>query len=67
MGLAQVLYERNELTAALDHATSGVALCRQLTFIASLATGLAVLARIRHALGDQPGPRRRWPRPGRSS
>jgi LuxR family maltose regulon positive regulatory protein len=55
VGLAQVLYERNELTAALDHATSGVALCRQLTFTASLATGLAVLARIRHALGDSAG------------
>jgi ATP/maltotriose-dependent transcriptional regulator MalT len=26
VGLAQVLYERNELTAALDHATSGVTL-----------------------------------------
>ena len=26
VGLAQVLYERNELTAALDHATRGVAL-----------------------------------------
>ena len=55
VGLAQVLYERNELTAALDHATIGVALCRQLTFTASLATGLAVLARIRHALGDSAG------------
>jgi len=55
VGLAQVLYERDELAAALDHATSGVALCRQLTFTASLAAGLAVLARIRHALGDSAG------------
>jgi ATP/maltotriose-dependent transcriptional regulator MalT len=55
VGLAQVLYERDELTAALDHATRGVALCRQLTFTQSLATGLAVVARIRRALGDAAG------------
>ena len=30
VGLAQILYERNELTAALDHATRGVTLCRSL-------------------------------------
>jgi LuxR family maltose regulon positive regulatory protein len=52
VGLAQVLYERDELVAALDHATRGVTLCRQLTFTQSLATGLAVVARIRHAHGD---------------
>jgi LuxR family transcriptional regulator, maltose regulon positive regulatory protein len=55
VGLAQVLYERNELTAALDHATRGVKRCRQLTFTQSLATGLAVVARIRHAQGDAGG------------
>jgi len=55
VGLAQVLYERDELTAALDHAIRGVALCRQLTFTQSLATGLAVVARIRHAQGDAAG------------
>ena len=55
VGLAQVLYERDELTAALDHATRGVTLCRQLTFTQSLATGLAVVARIRHAQGDAAG------------
>ena len=55
VGLAQVLYERDELTAALDHATRGVTLCRQLTFTQSLATGLAVVARIRHARGDAAG------------
>jgi LuxR family transcriptional regulator, maltose regulon positive regulatory protein len=52
VGLAQVLYERDEVAAALDHATRGVTLCRQLTFTQSLATGLAVVARIRHAHGD---------------
>ena len=55
VGLAQVLYERNELTAALDHATSGVTLCRQLAFTPALATGMAVMARIRHAHGDAAG------------
>ena len=55
VGLAQVLYERNELAAALDHATSGVTLCRHLAFTPALAAGLAVLARIRHAHGDPAG------------
>jgi len=55
VGLAQVLYERNELTAALDHVTRGVALCRQLAFTPPLAAGLAVVAWIRHAHGDAAG------------
>jgi LuxR family maltose regulon positive regulatory protein len=55
VGLAQVLYERNELTAALDHATRGVTLCRQLAFTPLLAIGLTVVARIRHAHGDAAG------------
>jgi ATP/maltotriose-dependent transcriptional regulator MalT len=55
VGLAQVLYERNELAAALDHATRGVTLGRPLTFTQSLVTGLALVARIRHAQGDADG------------
>jgi len=55
VGLAQILYERNELTAALDHATRGVTLCRHLAFTTPLASGLAILARIRHAHGDAAG------------
>src|SRR5581483_11982938 len=55
VGLAQVLYERNELDAALDHATEGVALCRQLASTPPLAAGLAVLARIRQVTGDAAG------------
>ncbi len=55
VGLAQVLYERNELTAALDHATRGVTLCRQLASTPPLAAGLAVMARIREAHGDTAG------------
>ena len=52
VGLAEVLYERDELDAALDHATRGVTLCRQLAFTPPLAAGLAILARIRQAHGD---------------
>src|SRR4029077_8668316 len=55
VGLAEVLYERDELAAALDHATRGVTLCRQLAFTPALATGMAVMARIRHAHGDAAG------------
>jgi len=55
VGLAQVLYERNELTAALDHVTRGVTLCRQLAFTPPLAIGLAVVAWIRQAQGDAAG------------
>jgi LuxR family maltose regulon positive regulatory protein len=57
VGLAQVLYERDELTAALDHATQGITLCRQLAYTPPLATGLAVVAWIRHAHGDAAGAR----------
>ena len=57
VGLAQVLYERDEVAAALDHATRGVTLCQQLTFTAPLATGLATLAWIRQAQGDAAGAR----------
>jgi LuxR family maltose regulon positive regulatory protein len=52
VGLAGVLYERDELTAALHHATKGVRLSRQLAFTQPLATGLATLAQIRQAQGD---------------
>src|SRR5262249_61712232 len=55
VGLAQVLYERNELGAALDRATQGITLCRQLAFTPPLATGLVVVARIRHAHSDVAG------------
>jgi len=54
VGLAQVLYERNELAAALDHATRGVTLCRQL-YTRPVAVGLAIVARIRHVQGDAAG------------
>jgi LuxR family transcriptional regulator, maltose regulon positive regulatory protein len=55
VGLAEVLYERGELDAALQHAVDGVALCRQLAYTPPLAAGLLILARIRHARGDRIG------------
>src|SRR5262249_49658870 len=55
VGVAEVLYERDELPAAHEHAIQGVALCRQLAYTQPLATGLALLARIRWAQGDPAG------------
>jgi LuxR family transcriptional regulator, maltose regulon positive regulatory protein len=57
VGLAQVLYERNELAAALDYATRGVTLCRHLASTPALAAGLVAVARIRQAQGDAAGAR----------
>jgi LuxR family transcriptional regulator, maltose regulon positive regulatory protein len=54
IGMAEVLYERGQLEAALHHASEGVRLCRQLAFTLPLLPGLAVLARIRLAQGDLP-------------
>jgi LuxR family maltose regulon positive regulatory protein len=53
--MAEVLYERDELDDALEHASRGIALCRQLAFTQPLATGLATLAQIRQAQGDAAG------------
>jgi LuxR family maltose regulon positive regulatory protein len=55
VGMAEVLYEREDLDAASRHATDGAALCRQLAYTQPLATGLARLAWIRHARGDCDG------------
>jgi LuxR family transcriptional regulator, maltose regulon positive regulatory protein len=55
VGMAEVLYERGQLDAALDHATQGVALARQVGWTRSLVAGLAILAWIRHAQGDRAG------------
>src|SRR5215216_3315752 len=53
--MAEVLYERGELEAALNHATLGVTLSRQLGWARQLGAGLAVLAWIRQAQGDRAG------------
>jgi LuxR family transcriptional regulator, maltose regulon positive regulatory protein len=55
VGLAEVLYERDQLDAAHEHATLGVALGRQLAYTQPLASGLGLLARIRQAQGDGAG------------
>jgi LuxR family transcriptional regulator, maltose regulon positive regulatory protein len=55
VGVAEVLRERNQLDAALDHATQGVRLCRQLGYAQWLTTSLTTLAWTRQARGDQAG------------
>jgi LuxR family maltose regulon positive regulatory protein len=55
VGLAEILREQNELDAALEHATEGVALCRQLGYAQQLVTSLTVLAWVRQARGDLAG------------
>ena len=55
LGIAEVLYERDDLDTAARHATEGVALCRQFAYTQPLATGLATLAWIRQAQGDPDG------------
>jgi LuxR family maltose regulon positive regulatory protein len=55
VGMADVLYERSQLDDALEHATEGVGLCRQLAYSLPLLAGLATLAWIRHAKGDRAG------------
>jgi LuxR family maltose regulon positive regulatory protein len=57
VGIAQVHYERDELEAALEHATEGIALARQLTSTRVLSEGLTTLAWIRHAHRDGDGAR----------
>jgi LuxR family maltose regulon positive regulatory protein len=55
IGIAEVLYQRNQLDDALRHVDEGIALCRQLTSTRPLAEGLATLAWIRQAMRDPPG------------
>jgi LuxR family maltose regulon positive regulatory protein len=55
VGLAGVLYERGELQAALDRASEGVGLWRQVSYGLPLVAGLTTLAWIRQAQGDASG------------
>src|SRR5215207_3329129 len=55
MGVAEVLYERNELDAAVGQAMRGVELSRQIGYAQWLVTSLSTLACIRQARGDQAG------------
>jgi LuxR family maltose regulon positive regulatory protein len=51
VGIAQVLYERNELDDALEHVTNGIELTRQLVEYQLPGLGLVLLAWIRQAMG----------------
>jgi len=55
VGMAGVLYERGELDAALNHAITGIELCRRFIQVPPLATSLVTLAWIRQATGDHAG------------
>jgi LuxR family maltose regulon positive regulatory protein len=55
VGMAEVLYERGELEAALAYAADGVRLCRQLAYSVPLVAGLAALAWIKQAQDDPAG------------
>jgi hypothetical protein len=54
-GLAEVAYQQNELDAALQHVSEGIALCRRFIYTAALATGQVTLAWIRQATGAPAG------------
>jgi LuxR family maltose regulon positive regulatory protein len=58
VGIAEVAYQRGDLAAARRRLQAGLPLCRQLSDTQALATGLATLAWIRQAEGDQAGARR---------
>jgi LuxR family maltose regulon positive regulatory protein len=55
VGIAQVLYERNQLDEALRHVTGGIALYRQSNYTHMLPHGLVTLAWIHQATGDPAG------------
>jgi LuxR family maltose regulon positive regulatory protein len=57
VGIAEVAYQRGDLAAARRELQAGLPLCRQLSDTQALATGLATLAWIRQAKGDQAGAR----------
>ena len=59
IGLAEVAYQQNELDAALQHVSEGIALCRRFVYTAALATGLVTLAWIGRPPVTRPGPWRR--------
>jgi len=52
VGIAQVLYERDQLDEALRHVSQGIELCRQVMVLRERDRGLATLGWIRHAMGE---------------
>ncbi len=55
VGVARVIFERDELVEAAALAAAGVERCRRLAYAPPLVNGLTVLARIRMAVGDSAG------------
>jgi LuxR family transcriptional regulator, maltose regulon positive regulatory protein len=55
LGIAQVLYERDQLADALHHVTAGMELGRQLIWFFEPGRRLVTLAWIRQAMGDADG------------
>jgi len=66
VGRAEVAYQRNELDAAREHITEGIALSRQLNYTQPLAAGLATLAWIRQVSDDPGGAREAMEEAGRA-
>ena len=58
VGMAQVLYERNQLDEALQHVTEGIELCRQVMVLRERDRGLVVLAWIRRPWETRRAPSR---------
>jgi LuxR family transcriptional regulator, maltose regulon positive regulatory protein len=52
VGIAQVLYERDQLDEALWHVSQGIELCRQVMVLRERDRGLATLGWIRQAMGE---------------
>ena len=67
VGLAEVAYQRNELDTALRHVSEGIGARRQMNFTQPLATGLATLAWIRQAQGDEAGAREAMEEAGKTA
>ena len=53
IGIAQVLYQRDQLDEALRHASAGIDLCRHAIEFVLPAIGLLTLAWTRHAMGQE--------------
>ena len=65
VGMAEVEYQRGELDAALEHVTEGIARLRPVNYTEPMATGMAALAWIRQAQGDDAGAREAMGEAGR--
>jgi LuxR family maltose regulon positive regulatory protein len=53
VGMAEVLYERDELSAATENVLAGIEHCRRYAYGPPLVAGLIVLAKLHRAAGDR--------------